>query len=347
MGSPWEEVFDHQVDLFTFWGTPSGQRLAEAYIQSVVDANPGDEAQVRSIFGPLDTRARWLLMGADPIWVSPDMMTLIEGAAKTFQPEPLQETDLITPQGFMYLSRPLWMTDIHGMRMSYRAIAWRTVNYDFGWEPEGPQDYPHPKPGLLVHLYHDPIRDPDEIDQKTGESGKSAIRVIGAQSGGLVITHITPWVFGESYPDAENETNRLAVAADQHGDYHYQEHEAVGLGALARHVQVIWRLMSQTITVRSQARPPRAARKRYARAGFPDKHVVVVTLRRAHEGSYQERGDGEPVEWSHRWVVSGHWRNQWFPSLSAHRQVWISPYIKGPEDAPLVIRPLRAFKFSR
>jgi hypothetical protein len=35
-------------------------------------------------------------------------------------------------------------------------------------------------------------------------------------------------------------------------------------------------------------------------------------------------------------VVRGHWRNQWYPSLNARRPLWIAPYLKGPDDAPLL-----------
>jgi hypothetical protein len=41
------------------------------------------------------------------------------------------------------------------------------------------------------------------------------------------------------------------------------------------------------------------------------------------------------VAWTKRWVVSGHWRNQWYPSIGAHRQRYILPYVKGPADKPL------------
>jgi len=41
------------------------------------------------------------------------------------------------------------------------------------------------------------------------------------------------------------------------------------------------------------------------------------------------------------------WRNQWYPSLSQHRQKWISPYVKGPEDKPLVVRPRRVYQWTR
>jgi hypothetical protein len=343
----WEEVFDHQVDLFTFWGTPMGQQFAEGYLQSVVEANPDDEVQVRSIFGPIATRARWLLMGADPIYVSPDMMTLVEGAARSFVPEPLHEDDLITDHGFVYLPRSLWLTDVHGKRISYRAISWKVVNYEFGWQPEGKYDLPTPEHGIYLMLYHS-VLDPDDMDRDGAEIApdfKQGAQIVNRQAGGLTLTHITPWLFGQGYPDAENDVNRKDLL-DQHGPFEEPE-GVVGLGGIAQFVQTLFRLMNQTITIRAEASPSRQCRKRYARAGFPDKKVVVVTLRRTREGSYQEHGDSEPVEWSHRWLVSGHWRNQWFPSLSLHRQIWISPYIKGPDEAPLVIRPLRAFKFAR
>lgn len=44
-------------------------------------------------------------------------------------------------------------------------------------------------------------------------------------------------------------------------------------------------------------------------------------------------------DWSHRWLVSGHWRNQWYPSEGVHRPIWIDAFVKGPSDAPLLVRP--------
>jgi hypothetical protein len=73
---------------------------------------------------------------------------------------------------------------------------------------------------------------------------------------------------------------------------------------------------------------------------------VIVRLRR-------EAGDEPPGEengeanYSHRFIVSGHWRNQWYPSEKLHRQIWISPYVKGPEDKPLIVRPRRVFQWQR
>ncbi len=44
---------------------------------------------------------------------------------------------------------------------------------------------------------------------------------------------------------------------------------------------------------------------------------------------------GMDVNWTHQWLVSGHWRDQWHPSTRSHKLTWIAPYVKGPPDLPL------------
>jgi hypothetical protein len=43
----------------------------------------------------------------------------------------------------------------------------------------------------------------------------------------------------------------------------------------------------------------------------------------------------------HRWLVSGHFRNEWYPSEQTHKVVSIAPYVKGPTLAPLLPRVYR------
>ena len=43
-------------------------------------------------------------------------------------------------------------------------------------------------------------------------------------------------------------------------------------------------------------------------------------------------------EFKHQWMVCGHHRNQWYPSLKANKMIWISPYLKGPEDKPMIVK---------
>lgn len=63
--------------------------------------------------------------------------------------------------------------------------------------------------------------------------------------------------------------------------------------------------------------------------------VRVVQLR-----SYSAVGDVDQPhsgrQYHHRWVVSMHKVNQWYPSEGVHKVIWRGPFIKGPAHAPLL-----------
>lgn len=100
----------------------------------------------------------------------------------------------------------------------------------------------------------------------------------------------------------------------------------------------LWRLAaSPGIATETTERLGRAAERRVERAGVDPSPLRVIRLRRL-ASSAPEYEHGTDVEWSHRWMVSGHWRNQWYPTLDDHRPVWISPYVKGPDHLPLVVK---------
>lgn len=97
-----------------------------------------------------------------------------------------------------------------------------------------------------------------------------------------------------------------------------------------------WTIMQQTLAIRDVERvtPGKAKGKR---GPATPQTVVIVRLRKRERGENAD-GAGHEVEWSHRWLVAGHWRNQWLPSRGMHRQQWIDGYVKGPEDKPLVVK---------
>jgi hypothetical protein len=74
----------------------------------------------------------------------------------------------------------------------------------------------------------------------------------------------------------------------------------------------------------------------------------IVRLRREEKERRDEAlPDGRPLrEYSHRWMVQGHWRNQWYPSMQDHRPKYIPPHIKGPKDKPLVVHDV-AYSLDR
>jgi hypothetical protein len=69
----------------------------------------------------------------------------------------------------------------------------------------------------------------------------------------------------------------------------------------------------------------------------------VIKLRRTYHSSGSAPSHGKKIEYSHRWFVTGHWRWQPYKNKETkeieHKRLWISPYVKGPEDMPLKTTP--------
>jgi hypothetical protein len=105
----------------------------------------------------------------------------------------------------------------------------------------------------------------------------------------------------------------------------------------ARLVFAAFQLAAQANLAETEQQPTnRMERRRTERAGLPARDVRIVRLRRSIAADRDAEQTGAGREWRHRWVVRGHWRNHWYPSISDHRPPWIAPYLKGPADAPLI-----------
>jgi hypothetical protein len=129
------------------------------------------------------------------------------------------------------------------------------------------------------------------------------------------------------------------------GGHHYPNDEVADI---FKHNFLIafWLLCEQRITRTATALPERHARRRSERAGVEVENVKVITLRREESQPKAVRDQPLDIPWSHRWVVDEHIRNQWYPSLGMHLPITINPYVKGPEDKPLVIKD-RVYQVNR
>jgi hypothetical protein len=114
-----------------------------------------------------------------------------------------------------------------------------------------------------------------------------------------------------------------------------------------RTILATWLLMGQTLVRSEPVTAPRPARRRIERLdpGL-DPTVRYIDLRRARTESSERPGDSTDDstddsgsgtrDYRHRWIVRGHWRNQYYPSRDDHRPIWIDPHLAGPEDKPLL-----------
>lgn len=90
----------------------------------------------------------------------------------------------------------------------------------------------------------------------------------------------------------------------------------------------LW-VQGEILTTSPQRLPRHTLRKHKIHEGS----VRIVTLRRRQYVNKKE-GDGEPVEWSCRWLVRGHWRRVRDKKTGEEKTVWVRGYIKGPSDKP-------------
>jgi hypothetical protein len=109
-----------------------------------------------------------------------------------------------------------------------------------------------------------------------------------------------------------------------------------------------WEFMGQRLAAETHVRSAsltRAVRRRLS-IPVPEPPLIRVIQLRARDASNEAYGHGDR-EYHQRWIVRGHWRQQWYPSMNENRPKWIAPYVKGPADAPLKVPPVNVFAVAR
>jgi len=143
-----------------------------------------------------------------------------------------------------------------------------------------------------------------------GDSAMGAWFVRGSMNTGTTV-YPRKLVFGSKYPEDCDESWRALLAALSFMNSPYISERQQGL--------------------------PRHERKRRGLGRAEDQeprnmlHYIDLRPPASHES---EEGAGS-VQWKCRWLVRCHQRAQWYPSLNSHKIIWIKPFIKGPEGAPL------------
>lgn len=348
MKTYWQEALDIQLEINTWLTSDRGRRFGGGWFISnwkdVVDRRwaverSESEAWARGSDWAAATGAQ--VFNAEPIYVDEDMMTVVEAAVDSFRMETVEQSDLITPNGLLILPRSLWLTsdadkthvrDADGNIIPVDDLSRKKLNWKVAHWDAGPRR-------IKVTLFHDDT-DPDELDATAPDH---------PWIGRWIPTHAVSWPYGAE-----------AIAMDELSDM-------VGAVSAQVQLQAIWRLLNQTLTIFEKSRPSGPFLKRAQRARLPKEHVTIVRLRRPR---VDHPADDEPkfVNWTHRWIVGGHWRWQWYRDDSradrpcghrdsdgrvcmkhggTHRQIWISPYQKGPDDLPLVVNKARVFALVR
>lgn len=341
----WHDAYDMQMALWRWYRTDQAQRwMRTSYDINARDLRGDTVRLLREMY--LAELSR--LLECDPLYVSRDMCELVAAAAETFQPEPLLESDVLTPRGFLYFAEPFPVQDRFDTPTTIAAASWsRTWSIDDkqGATERLEQVLDARVTGELedgTRLGWDQIE--DEMEAAGAEASGLSLTLYAitkpssvAKIGGvgayppLLPLHITPWWFGMTFDG--NEVDELG--------------QPTGAAWWWRILQTTFRLMQQPLAHRTLVPLDRGGRREAKRwKARPDTEIVVVRLRR-EEGDHIHGDDHGTANYSHRFIRSGHWRNQWYPSIKSHRQIWIAPTVVGDPSLPLIVRPRRVYQWTR
>lgn len=312
-----QKALDAHLDLIEWFPTDKGEGWADWFLSTATGSNKvtaqGLHLMLSHELGLMET-----------VYVNRDMCDVIEAAAASMPDIPLQFDNLFWQNAFVYFERPI----VHQYAVAEgdpgplrtRAISWRqdrigdsrykTDNLLWGYDPKMPT-----QPGISHLTYID-----------TEDQFPDAYEVVR--------THLFPydmsgWAYGTKWITVPHGQHDTSLKVDE------------GLAQQRKLLLAVNLLASQYVALVSGQRATRAGLRREQRMSFTRPtfgQIQVVTLRRASQPRPPKEEGESDFEYSHRFKVRGHWRHQWYPSREEHELKWIDPFIKGPEDKPLIIK---------
>lgn len=128
---------------------------------------------------------------------------------------------------------------------------------------------------------------------------------------------------------------------------HVQADELIDDGnVIGQQLSAAVAFLKMKVAAKERALLPRPERRRMKRDGRKEPELYTVSLRKT-QGKAENAGTGELIERDSHWMVSGHWRRQWFPSVEKHAPLWIDGYIKGDTTKPFKASKKRVFAAVR
>lgn len=303
--------------------------------QRVLRGSPSDESWSHDV-PPPGTWERRTLTSAQLWWVSDEMTDLLDAAAPSIPGVPLTPEVMPALAGLVRFAHPLQGVDSeHEEDLTVDAMQWGTITLPpRRGSREGTAGIGIASYRLVnIDMLHAELKAREQRDPSArGQWYSNDIPVKDDLGSVWVPLGRADWCLGD---DPDSVAFDTEIIAGETGDpIDLQTH--LSMVEDRRRMLALWVLSAQPgVATRRVERGDRADRRRAARAGLPEPDVQVIHLRRPPT---REESDGSGVNWSHRWIVNGHWRNQPYgPARTLRRPQWIAPFTKGPEDKPLVV----------
>jgi hypothetical protein len=248
-----------------------------------------------------EVRAVTTVLAMEPWFVAPDVCALIEHAAPQMPDWVLTEDDLPASGGLIVFANSI--------------------------ETEGSEvdtDVPYWVNAISYMILQD-----DTSRIVMFDDWEASARVDGRPGWKWTSAGRHHWVIGTHVDDFERGAVRESNTLDG-----FRAQSA----AMRRRIACLWALAkTPRLIEHSELTEPRASRRRAERAGVTFPFVLYDVRPTEYTGTAP--GGERPTDWSHRWIVGGHWRQQPHgPGGTLRRPTWIAPHLKGPDDKPLVLK---------
>lgn len=176
-----------------------------------------------------------------------------------------------------------------------------------------------------------------------GTSGPDAAVIYGmlwfTKNGGLQIAIIPDVLFPPLGVKVAAVRNRGQVNVWR-DSASWLEHDVHGVHQDEALLRAMFALWMEPHVVESSAPRVSPLDRVSARVSEQARRVRVVDVReRVGDGVERDPSGRKYRPYDHRFIVSGHWREQAYgPNHSERRRQWIAPFVKGPRDKPLVLK---------
>jgi hypothetical protein len=305
-----DAAMEARTDLWNQLQNPEWMRLTAGWVRTAAGETHTPDDNVPAVLDGFVAGIHTAIRLGETFAVSPDIGVMLADAAPTMPSYTITAADAPAPAGFVHFTGGLVTPDCNGDRIVVRAMTWASQMVVFGGED--------PTPGFVGAVLTDPL---DERDSSSHVYRTDPDMVAGLRRPGMrAATHWSPisiivWQHGQPFDMGRDRTDHVSLAV----------------------LAALWRFVREPYVSDDAERASRPVAKRASRAGVEPSPLRVVRLRR-RAGEHPVGSGSQRSAYSHRFIVSGHWRNQWYPSLGDHRPRYIAPYVKGPDEAPVMVR---------
>lgn len=286
----------------------------------------------------------WLAM-EQPMWdtasttvLTPEIADLLRQAAETMPEAPVLAEIVPSPTGVVIMPNDDMILDYNNpvdaaagaTVMPVHAIAWQVIP-NIG-SPDRVTGQVSHLPGVVLWLY----------SSTTAAAWSDYTMPEDIRRGGFIYLDLLPWAFNTGWKsreamavveDPENGRIRSSKAGQDHFEF---DGDAMltdpHVAFVRRFMLTLWTFLADDIIRTSTERLPRPLERRAKRTGPTELRIAHLRRVRYIDEAGVEHEPGSR-EYSHRFLVRGHWRH-----LASGRVTWVRPHIRGPQDKPFVMK---------